>query len=253
MSSILKLILKQLKETIHILGGVDTEKHIGQREARILEKLELKVHLPQFSKQIIKNNSVEKAFWQPPSHGFLKFNINGASKGNPREVGYGGIVRDEEGNIQVILHSYLRKETNHMAELMAMELCLEILLKYNIHNVIIEADSELVINSMKRINAGVAPEKISVHQQLLQVYQIIQSHLRVLRTLRLVHVGREANKVADWLANEGVRNKHIDLCYWWEEITDVNMKEECSSQALIDRHQYQNRSSDRILLHINEE
>ncbi len=72
-------------------------------------------------------------------------------------------MRDEEGNIQVIFHSYIGKATNNMAELMAMELCLEILLKYNIHNVIIEADSELVINSVKRINAGAAPEKILEH------------------------------------------------------------------------------------------
>jgi len=98
-----------------------------------------------------------------------------------------------------------------MAELMAMELCLEILLKYNIQNVNIEVDSELVINSVKRINVGVALEKISKHWRLLQVYQIIQTHLRMLRTLRLVHVRREANKVANWLANERVRSKHIDL------------------------------------------
>jgi len=137
MSSILKLILKQLKETIHILGGVDTEKPIGQREAKTLEKLKLKVRLPQCSKHINKKNSTDKAFWQPPPHGFLKFNIDGASNGNPREAGYGGVMRDEEGNIQVIFHSYLGKATNNMDELMAMELGLEILLKYNIHDVII--------------------------------------------------------------------------------------------------------------------
>ena len=91
-----------------------------------------------------------------------------------------------------------------MVELMAMELCLEILLKYNIQNVIIEANSKLFINSVKRINAGAAPEKISKHWRLLQVYQRIQAHLRMLRTLRLVHVRRESNKVADCLANEGV-------------------------------------------------
>jgi len=99
-----------------------------------------------------------------------------------------------------------------MAELMAMESCLEILLKYNIQNVIIEADSKLVINSVKRINVGTAPEKILEHWWLLQVYQRIQVHLRMLRTLRLVHVHREANKVADWLSNEEVRNKHINFC-----------------------------------------
>ncbi|MFX7090598.1 ribonuclease H family protein, partial [Acinetobacter baumannii] len=85
--------------------------------------------------------------WQPPCHGFLKFNIDGASEGNPAEACYGGVLRDKEGNIQVIFHSYLGKATNNVAELMAMESCLEILLKYNIQNVIIEADSELDINS----------------------------------------------------------------------------------------------------------
>eukprot|EP00253_Pinus_taeda_P024480 PITA_24480 len=162
-SNILKLVLKQLKEIVHILGGAATEK----------------------------------SSWQPPSHGLLKFNIDRASKGNLGEAGYGGVLRDDEGNIQVIFHSYLGKATNNMAELMAMELCLEILLRYNIQNVIIEADSELVINSVKRINVGAAPEKISKHWQLLQVYQRIQAHLIMLRTLRLVHVRREANKVAD--------------------------------------------------------
>ena len=72
-------------------------------------------------------------------------------------------MRDEEGNIQVIFHSYLGKATNNMAKLMAMELCLEILLKHNIHNVIIEADSELVINSVERINVGASPKKILEH------------------------------------------------------------------------------------------
>lgn len=69
-------------------------------------------------------------------------------------------MRDEEGNIQVIFHSYLGVATNNMAELMVMESCLEILLKHNIHNVIIEAYLELVINSVKRINDDTTPKKI---------------------------------------------------------------------------------------------
>jgi len=196
-SSILKLILKQLKEAVNILGGADTEKLIRQREAKILEKLEFKLHLPQCSMQINMNTSTRKASWHPLLMVFLKFNIDVASKGNLGEAGYGGVLRDDEGNILVSLHSYLGKATNNMAELMVMELCLEILLKHNIHNVIIEANSKLVINSVKRVNVGTAPEKILGHSWLLQVYQRIQSHLNVLRTLRLVHVCKKANKVAD--------------------------------------------------------
>lgn len=46
-SSIIKLILKQLKDTIHILGRVSSENPRGNREGSILEKLELQIHLPQ--------------------------------------------------------------------------------------------------------------------------------------------------------------------------------------------------------------
>ena len=95
MSNILKLILKQLKETVHILGGVATGKPIGKREAKILKKLKLNVHPPQGSMQINKKSLTDKSSWQPPSHGFLKFNIDRASKRNPGEVGYGGVLRDE--------------------------------------------------------------------------------------------------------------------------------------------------------------
>lgn len=72
-------------------------------------------------------------------------------------------MRDEEGNIQVIFYSYLGKATNNMTELMVMELCLETLLRHNIQNFFIEDDSELVINSVKRINIGVTPKRISGH------------------------------------------------------------------------------------------
>ena len=98
-SNILKLVLKQLKEIVHVLGGVATGKPIAQIEARILEKLELRVIHPHSSMQIIKKISIEKSSWQPHPHGFVKFNIDRASEGNMREAGYGGVLRDEEGNI----------------------------------------------------------------------------------------------------------------------------------------------------------
>lgn len=48
-----------------------------------------------------------------------------------------------------------------MAELMVMEQCLDLLKRCKYYNVIIEADSELVINSVKRINCGSELEKVS--------------------------------------------------------------------------------------------
>ncbi len=75
---------------------------------------------------------------------------------------------------------------------------------YNLHNTIIEADSKLMINLVKRISTSKTQDKISNHWQLSQVFHRVQYHLRTLRTLSFIHVLRDANRVADRLANEGV-------------------------------------------------
>lgn len=85
----------------------------------------------------------------PPLAGYLKYNIDEASKGNPGTAGYGGVSRDERGSIISIFQGHLGKATNNMMELMAIEQCLEFLKQDNRSNVIIEADSELIINSVK--------------------------------------------------------------------------------------------------------
>lgn len=64
---------------------------------------------------------MEKEIWQPPPKGYLKCNIDGASKSNPGIAGYGGVLRDEEGNIIFTFH--LGRATNNRAELMALEQC----------------------------------------------------------------------------------------------------------------------------------
>ena len=62
-----------------------------------------------------------------------------------------GVIRDERGCIKIIFHSNLGKATNNMVELMALEQCLKILRDSNLHNIIIEADSEFIINLVKRM------------------------------------------------------------------------------------------------------
>jgi len=156
-------ILKQLKETNNAFLKQPPEKPPGQRDAHILELLGLQSHVPQGIKKKARHISEGKDFWQPPPHGFSKFNIDGASKGNPGDAGYGGVIRDEEGNIEVIFHSDLGRETKNMAEFIAIEQGLEILIDHNLHNTIIEADSELTINSVKRIGTGTTPDKVSNH------------------------------------------------------------------------------------------
>jgi len=70
-------------------------------------------------------------FWHPPPLGFLKYNIDGASKGNLGYAGFGGVLRNDTSNILSIFHGHLGRATNNMAEAMAMEQCLDLLVQEN--------------------------------------------------------------------------------------------------------------------------
>lgn len=98
----------------------------------------------------------------------MKFNIDGASKGNPGTVGYRGVLRDEHGEVIFIFYYNLGKVMTNMVELMTMEQCLDFLKQDNQQNVIVEADSELIIDSIKRISGGSRPEKFSRNWHLIQ-------------------------------------------------------------------------------------
>jgi len=100
-------------------------------------------------------------YWHPPPQVFLKFNIDGVSKDNPGIASFGGVLRDENYSLLFIFHYHLGRATNNMEELMALEQCLEFLKQDNLHNVIVEADSKLIINSVERICWGTEPKKVS--------------------------------------------------------------------------------------------
>lgn len=136
------------------------------QDARILLQLGLHSLVPQGTVKGVSKTTVGKHIWQPPPHGFLKINIDGASKGNPGMDGFGGVIRDEQGRIMDIFHSHLGTATNNMAKPMALEQFLEILMESNLHNAIIEANSELVINAAKKMCNGTTPGKVSKHWML---------------------------------------------------------------------------------------
>jgi len=194
-------ILRQLKETVGTLIKNPHENYPTDTDVQIQLQLGLQGLIPQDKNKNAKHIIANKDFWQPPPQGFMKCNIDGASKGNPGTASYKGVIRDEKGCIEIIFHNNLGKATNDMAKLVALEKFLEILRESNLHNTIIEADYELIINSVKKICYGSASEKVSRHWRLLQVYQRIQSHLQNMRTLSFTHVRRTTNKLMDILAN----------------------------------------------------
>lgn len=125
---------------------------------------------------------------------------------------------------------------------MASEQCLDYIKKDNCVNVVIEVDSELVINSIKRIGCGKELEKFSNHWRLIQVFQRIQGHLYGLRTVRFNHVCRKPKKLADILENQGVNYKERTVSMGWQAVPQGSLKILCHTQAEEDREVYRNKT-----------
>ena len=171
------LILKQIKETVSTTVHSLPKNPPTVIELRILKHLGMHEIIHHGLNRKERGWEMEKEFLHPPPKGYLKCNIDGASKSNLGTTGYGGVLRDEEGKIIFTFHYHLGIATNNMAELMELEQCLELFKLNHSSNVIMEADLEISINAVKKISCGTAPEKVSKHWRLIQVYQRIQKHL----------------------------------------------------------------------------
>jgi ribonuclease HI len=149
--------------------------------------------------------------WNPPQAGSLKLNFDGAAKENTGMIGMGGVIRDSDDNIIRLYAGSMGNSTNNTTEFGALEIDLEILSRETMKNTIMEGDSKLVINAVKRLQNGTRLGKIQRHWRLAHSLQKIQEHLQMMNTVELRWVCRSANGLADIIANEGVSKEGPEL------------------------------------------
>ncbi|KAK1584045.1 hypothetical protein Q3G72_029398 [Acer saccharum] len=82
--------------------------------------------------------------WKPPPEGFLKFNVDGSSRGNPGPSGIGGILRNSVGDVLCMFSSVIDDGSSVAAELAAIlqacKCCVSVMCPTDL-SVIIESDS----------------------------------------------------------------------------------------------------------------
>jgi ribonuclease HI len=123
----------------------------------------------------------------------------------------GGVIRDSDGNVIWLYVGSLGNSTNNAMEFGALDLGLEILRRERMTNTIVEGDSNLVINTTKRLQNGTRVGKVQRHWRLALSLQKIQEHLKTLNIVELRWVRKSANGLADRLANEGVGKEGSEL------------------------------------------
>jgi ribonuclease HI len=134
----------------------------------------------------------------------LRLHVDGASRGNPGEAGFGVHVTGEDGRVVASLYGYLGRATNNVAEYQALVHGLRFALARGASSVDVHSDSELLVRQVEgryRVkNPGLQP----LHREA-------KSLLARFERARVVHVPRERNREADALANRAVDEKRSCL------------------------------------------
>lgn len=139
-----------------------------------------------------------------PGQELLELHIDGASRGNPGEAGFGVFVTDAQGTEVASLYGYLGRATNNVAEYQALVQALRYAHARGATRVRVFSDSELVVRQLN------GEYKVK-HPDMKALYSEASSLLRGFQEAKVAHVPRERNKEADRLANRALDEKGSKL------------------------------------------
>jgi ribonuclease HI len=142
--------------------------------------------------------------WSAPPTDFIKLNFDEASKGNPGAAGYEAVFRNHHGCIILISAGSLGYTMNNVAELWALIRGLQLAKDHNFNQLMVEGDSQILINLLGQLLNGADPDKISPSWRLSHGLKAIVELLCSNQVVIPSHVRRKSNQVADYLANIGV-------------------------------------------------
>ncbi|XP_059070432.1 uncharacterized protein LOC131860084 [Cryptomeria japonica] len=137
-----------------------------------------------------------------PLKDWVKLNFDGACKRNRGDFGFGAIIRNERGKLLYGIYGGLGFATNNEAELRALEVGLHLCVQMGISKVIIEGDSQIIINNIIKSNFQ--------NWKLRKWLPRINNLLDTIGNFEINHSFKEGNRMADYLANLGV-GKNVEI------------------------------------------
>ena len=134
----------------------------------------------------------------------LHLHIDGASRGNPGDAGFGVHVTQPDGTEVAGLYGYLGRATNNVAEYEALLHALRYAIGRGARQVRVFSDSELVVRQMSGQYRVKHPDMLNLHRQAREL-------LGRFERVDIAHVRREKNKDADRLANRALDERASKL------------------------------------------
>lgn len=139
----------------------------------------------------LKRKKVGLVSWQKQTLGWVKLNVDGSSLRNPRSIGAGGVICDDQGTLKLAFAKYIGQGMNNAAEFLALYYGLLHCREPRFNNVEIEMDSLLIINWFKKGRCD-----IWYLEDFWEEIFVILSGMQV----RFKHIYCEGNTSVDYLA-----------------------------------------------------
>ena len=149
----------------------------------------------------------------------LELHIDGASRGNPGDAGFGVHATTGSGSTVAELYGYLGRATNNVAEYNGLIEALALASERGATTVEIFADSELLVKQIRG-------EYRVRHPDLKLLYAAAMRVIKTLDAFRIETVRRENNKEADQLVNVALNQLEAD-----PDNPGVRIREGCGSSA----------------------
>lgn len=134
----------------------------------------------------------------------LHLHIDGGSRGNPGDAGFGVHVTAPDGSDVAELYGFIGVATNNVAEYQALLHGLRYAIARGARRVLVFSDSELVVKQIAGAYRVKHPSMVPLHREALAL-------MRQFEEVRVTHVRREQNKEADRLANRALDEKASKL------------------------------------------
>lgn len=147
-----------------------------------------------------KKPSCERPSRQPVGTGKLTAYIDGGSRGNPGEAGFGVHLLDSQERTVARISGYLGKQTNNYAEYSALLAALRFALNNGFFRLKVFSDSLLVVQQV------LGRYKVK-HQNIKPLHEQAHRYVGALRDFSIEHIPREQNKEADRLANQAMDSR----------------------------------------------
>lgn len=141
--------------------------------------------------------------------GWIKGNFDGATKGNPRKGGCGGVLRDHTSRIVDAIAIPIGIPTSHKAEATTTLYTMGLVVDASYHNIWMEGDSLNIINMLNNKNLVTW----TIEGSIMEIKNLINKFENVIFS----HIFWEGNSIADWIANHAIYRErnlrwHADLC-----------------------------------------